>query len=222
MNIDIFKLEKKLNIKIKNKSLLKQALTHKSSNQLFNNEKLEFLGDRVIGLILSKKLIDLYPNETEGVLDKRLSKLVNRKTCASIASKSGIKNFIIMSKPSSKINFQNEKIISDTCEAIIGAVYIDRGYSYVKEFVLRLWSMEISKSNITYVDSKTQLQEHSLKLYKKLPKYRLISSKGPKHNLIFKMSVMVSGSKEFIGIGNSKQEAEQNAANNLLKHIMGS
>ena len=116
----------------------------------------------------------------------------------------------------------NEKIISDTCEAIIGAVYIDRGYSYVKEFVLRLWSMEISKSNITYVDSKTQLQEHSLKLYKKLPKYRLISSKGPKHNLIFKMSVMVSGSKEFIGIGNSKQEAEQNAANNLLKHIMGS
>ena len=99
MNINIKKFEKRLKIKIKNKDLLIEALTHKSANHLINNEKLEFLGDRVIGLILSRKLFDLYPKETEGVLDKRFSKLVNRNTCASIAWSIGIKYFIVMGRP---------------------------------------------------------------------------------------------------------------------------
>ena len=219
MNSNSQKLERKLNIKMKNKSLLTEALTHKSANQQFNNERLEFLGDRVIGLILSKKLIDLYPKKTEGVLDKRFAKLVNRKTCSSIARSNGIKNFIIKAESKKKINQKDEKILSDTCEAIIGAVYVDRGYNYVKEFVLRLWKNEIRDSHITFVDSKTKLQEYSLKLYKKLPIYRLLSSKGPKHNILFKMSVAVDGSRQFIGHGNSKKQAEQDAANNLLKSI---
>ena len=91
MNEKIKNIEKSLSIKIRNKSLLIEALTHKSANREFNNEKLEFLGDRVIGLILSKKLIDLYPNKDEGILDKRFAKLVNRKTCANIARNNGIK-----------------------------------------------------------------------------------------------------------------------------------
>ena len=219
MNSNSQKLEKKLNIKMKNKSLLTEALTHKSANQQFNNERLEFLGDRVIGLILSKKLIDLYPKKTEGVLDKRFAKLVNRKTCSSIARSNGIKNFIIKAESKKKINQKDEKILSDTCEDIIGAVYVDRGYNYVKEFVLRLWKNEIRDSHITFVDSKTKLQEYSLKLYKKLPIYRLLSSKGPKHNILFKMSVAVDGYRQFIGHGNSKKQAEQDAANNLLKSI---
>jgi len=219
MNSNSQKLEGKLNIKMRNKSLLTEALTHKSANQQFNNERLEFLGDRVIGLILSKKLIDLYPKKTEGVLDKRFAKLVNRKTCSSIARSNGIKNFIIKAESKKKINQKDEKILSDTCEAIIGAVYVDRGYNYVKEFVLRLWKNEIKDSHITFVDSKTKLQEYSLKLYKKLPIYRLLSSKGPKHNILFKMSVAVDRSRQFIGHGNSKKQAEQDAANNLLKSI---
>ena len=214
------KFEKILNIKIKKKSLILEALTHKSSNQNFNNEKLEFLGDRVIGLVLSKKLIDLYPQETEGVLDKRFARLVNRKTCATIARSNGIKKYIIKAESKNKSNENDEKILSDTCEAIVGAVYIDRGYNYVKDFVIRLWNEEIKKSYITIIDPKTKLQEHSLKLYKKLPIYKLLSSRGPKHNLIFKMSVSVVGSKQFIGIGNSKQKAEQKAAENLLKTII--
>ena len=96
MKIKINEFEKKINFKAKNKLLLAQALTHKSYNQHNNNEKLEFLGDRVIGLVLSKKLFDLYPNENEGVLDKRIAKLVNRNTCCSIAWSIGIQNFIIM------------------------------------------------------------------------------------------------------------------------------
>ena len=219
MNLNIQKFEKKFKIELKNKSLLLQALTHKSANNKVNNEKLEFLGDRVIGLILSKKLYDLYPQETEGVLDKRFAKLVNKKTCSTIAWLNGIKHFIIMGDQNKKIKKKDEKILSDVCESIIGAIYVDRGYNYVKEFVLSLWKKEINNSFITTVDSKTKLQEHSLKLYKKLPIYRLLNSKGPKHNPTFKISVVIDGSKQFIGVGNSKQQAEQDAAANLLKSL---
>ena len=192
MNPNIKNFEKRLKIKIKNKSLLIQALTHKSTNQEINNERLEFLGDRVIGLVLSNKLFDIYPKETEGVLDKRFAKLVNRKTCASLAWSIGIKDFIIMGDTKKKIIRKDEKILSDACEAIIGSIFVDRGYNYVKEFVLRLWKQDINKSHITILDPKTKLQEHSLKMYKKLPVYRLLSSKGPKHirSLKFQSSLM--------------------------------
>ncbi len=219
MNHNILKLEKKLKIKMKNKILLVEALTHKSANQNINNEKLEFLGDRVIGLILSKKLIDLYPHKSEGDLDKRFAKLVNRKTCASIAWLMGVKDYLIIGDSKKKISQKDEKILSDVCEALIGAIYTDRGYNYVKEFVLRLWKKDISESHVTILDPKTKLQEYSLKHYKKLPFYRLLNSKGPKHNPIFKISVAINKSKQFIGLGNSKKLAEQDAAAKLLKSI---
>ena len=175
MNINIKKFEKVLKIKMKNKTLLIEALTHKSANHEYNNEKLEFLGDRVIGLVLSNKLFDIYPKETEGVLDKRFAKLVNRKTCASIGWSIGINDYIIMGDTKKRINRKDEKILSDTSEALIGAIFVDRGYNYVKELVLRLWKQDINKSHITILDSKTKLQEYSLKMYKKLPVYRLLS-----------------------------------------------
>ena len=219
MILNTIKFEKKLKIEIKKKSLLIEALTHKSANQKMNNEKLEFLGDRVIALALSKKLFELYPNENEGVLDKRFAKLVNRKTCASIAWSIGIKDFIIIGDQKKSVKRKDEKILSDACEALIGAVYVDRGYNYVKEFVLNLWKDHIDKSNITILDSKTKLQEHSLKTYKKLPIYRLLSSRGPKHSPTFKIGVSIIGTQQCVGIGNSKQKAEQSAASNLLKMI---
>ena len=219
MKPNIEKFEKSLKIKMKNKSLLNHALTHKSANQEINNEKLEFLGDRVIGLVLSNKLFDMYPKENEGVLDKRFAKLVNKKTCASIGWCIGVKDFIIMGDTKKKISKKDEKILSDACEAIIGAVFVDRGYNYVKDFVLRLWKQDINKSHITILDSKTRLQEYSLKMYKKLPIYRLLSSKGPKHNPIFKVSVIIEGTKQFVGLGNSKKQAQQDGAYNLLKGI---
>ena len=219
MNSTIQKLEKLLKIKINNKTLLLEALTHKSAEQKINNEKLEFLGDTVIGLILSKKLYDLYPNETEGTLDKKFAKLVNKNTCAAIAWSNGFNFFIKMGNSKKNINKNDLKILSDVCESIIGAIYIDRGFNYVKELVLRLWENDIDNSFITTLDPKTKLQEYSLKLYKKLPKYHLLSSKGPRHSPIFKVSVSIKKSKQFIGSGNSKKEAEQAAANNLLKDI---
>ena len=217
MILDIHKFQKSQKIKFKKNSLLIEALTHKSANKKFNNEKLEFLGDRVIGLILSKKLIDLYPDENEGVLDKRFSILVNRETCSDIAWSIGIQNYIIMGNQKKKITRKDKKILSDCCEAVIGAIYVDRGYDFAKNFILKIWKKNIDKSDITILDPKTKLQEYSLKSYKKLPLYFLISSSGPRHKPIYKISVSITGSKQFIGIGGSKQQAEQNAAAKLLK-----
>ena len=215
--LNISKFQKDLKIKFKDKSLIVAALTHKSANQKNNNEKLEFLGDRVIGLVLSEKLFDLYPNETEGALDKRFARLVKKKTCSDIAWLIGIQNYIIIGNNKKKIDKTDEKILSDCCEAVIGAIYIDRGFDFVKNYILKIWKKNIDKSDITILDPKTKLQEYSLKSYKKLPLYRLISSAGPRHNPIYKISVSIIGSKQFVGAGNSKQQAEQDGAGKLLK-----
>ena len=218
VNLDnIIKFRKFLKIGFKNTSIFESALTHKSANQKNNNEKLEFLGDRVLGLVLSKKLFDLYPNEPEGVLDKRFANLVKKKTCCDVAWDLGLQNFIITGKQKSKITRDDGKILSDCCEAVIGAIFIDRGFDFVRRFILKAWKKNIDKSNKTILDPKTKLQEHSLKKFKKLPFYRLVSSSGPRHNPVYKILVSIIGSKKFVGIGNSKQEAEQDGADKLLK-----
>ena len=214
---NIHKFEKNLKIKFKNKSLIIEALTHKSANQQINNEKLEFLGDRVLGLILSKKLFDLSPKLAEGALDKKFASLVNGKTCCDIAWSIGIQNYIIIGNKKKKIIKADEKILSDCCEAIIGAIYIDRGFDIVRNYILKIWKKKIEASNVTILDPKTQLQEYSLKAYKKLPFYRLVSSSGPRHNPIYKIAVSMVGSKHFIGVGNSKQQAELDGAAKLLR-----
>ena len=214
---NIHKFEKDLKIKFKNKSLIIEALTHKSANQKINNEKLEFLGDRVLGLILSKKLFDLYPKLTEGVLDKKFASLVNRKTCCDVAWSIGIQNHILIGNKKKKIIRADEKILSDCCEAILGAIYIDRGFDIVRNYILKIWKKKIEASNVTILDPKTKLQEYSLKAYKKLPLYRLVSSSGPRHNPIYKIAVSIIGSKHFIGVGNSKQQAELDGAAKLLR-----
>ena len=214
---NIHKFEKDLKIKFKNKSLIIEAFTHKSANQKINNEKLEFLGDRVLGLILSRKLFDLYPELTEGVLDKKFASLVNRKTCCDIAWSIGIQNYIIIGNKKKKIIKADEKILSDCCEAIIGAIYIDRGIDIVRNYILKIWKKKIEASNVTILDPKTKLQEYSLKTFKKLPLYRLVSSSGPRHNPIYKIAVSIIGSKHFIGVGNSKQQAELDGAAKLLR-----
>lgn len=215
---NINKLQNILNVKFKNKSLLEIALTHKSANLKKNNEKLEFLGDRVIGLVLSKKLFDLYPNENEGILDKRFAILVRRKTCCDIAWNLSLQDFIIIGNLKKKFNKQDdEKILSDCCEAIIGAIYIDQGFDFVIKFIHRIWKKYIDVSNVTILDPKTKLQEYSLKNFKKLPSYNLVNFSGPKHNPIYTISVSIKGTKNFFGTGNSKQQAEQDAAEKLIK-----
>jgi len=217
MIINLSDLENTLKVKFKKKSLLTNALTHKSSNQKNNNEKLEFLGDRVIGLILSQRIFELYPEETEGVLDKRFAALVNRNICFEVGWSMGLQDYILVGNKKKKITKDDKKIVSDCCEALIGAIFLDQGFIYSKNFILRVWKKYLDKSVITILDSKTKLQEYSLKHFKKLPIYKLVSSSGPKHNPIYKVSVSITGLKNFVGQGNSKQRAEQDCATKLLK-----
>ena len=221
MKINYNNLEKKLKIKFNNKNLLVQSLTHKSFNSLINNEKVEFLGDRVLGLIISKKLLEIYPNEKEGILDKKFASLVNKKTCLEIAKNLGLEKYILTFKPKNKFIKVEDKVIADSCEALIGAIYLDKGYSVTENFILKIWQKNIEDSVVTQIDAKTKLQELSLKKFKKLPIYKVISNTGPRHKPVFKVAVKIHNTKFYIGEGRSKKDAQQNAAimclnNNLL------
>ena len=219
MKINYHILEKKINIKFKNKDLLAQSLTHKSFDTIKNNEKIEFLGDRVLGLVLAKKLLDIYPEDKEGVLDKKFASLVNKKTCLEIAKNINLDKFILTFNPNNKKIKIEDKIISDSCEALIGAIYLDKGLDVTERVILDLWKKNIKKSVVTQIDAKTKLQELTLKNFKRLPIYKLISSKGPRHKPSFKVGVKLPDTKYFISEGNSKKEAEQNAAMECLKSI---
>ena len=166
MEKKLSKLQNKIKYKFKNISLLKYSITHKSSNSIYNYEKSEFLGDRVLGLVISKKLISLYPNEKVGILDKKLASLVNQNTCYEIGKKLKLDEYIITGNKKNKNSSIQKKIISDTIEALIGAIYTDSGLLTAKNFILKHWDNYIIKSNITQIDSKTRLQEFSLKKYK--------------------------------------------------------
>ena len=219
MTKNLINLEKDLKIKFKNKSLLKAALTHKSASQEINNEKLEFLGDRVLGLVLSKELYDLYPNVNEGELDKRFSILVNRKTCLKISKTFNFEKFLILGKTYKNKKFVEDKILSDTVEALVGAIFLDLGFTVVEKFILHKWKEELNKSSVTVVDSKTKLQEYSLKIYKKLPLYKVLKLQGPKHNPSYKVGVKIMNTKQYIGNGKSIKLAQQSAAKSLLADI---
>ena len=217
MKISYHNLEKKIKVNFRNKNLLIKSLTHKSFDKEQNNEKIEFLGDRVLALVIAKKLLEIYPNEKEGVLDKKFASLVNKKTCLSVAKKINLDKFIKTFNPSNKNIKIEDKIISDSCEALVGAIYLEKGLDNVENVILDLWQDEIKKSVITQIDAKTSLQELSLKKFKKLPTYKLISNTGPRHKPIFKVGVKLPNSKYFYSMGNSKKDAEQNAAIECLK-----
>jgi len=212
-------LEKKLKINFKNKDLLIRSLIHKSFDSKNNNEKLEFLGDRILGFIIAKKLLELYPTDKEGTLDKKLASLVNKKMCLLVCESFELEKYIKTSS-SNKKNYKIEnKIISDACEAIIGAVFLDQGIKVAERFILDLWAEHIDNTTQTKIDSKTRLQEYSLKKFKKLPMYKLIENSGPRHKPTFKIEVKIKNTKSTTGKGFSKKDAEQNAATELLKNI---
>ena len=212
-------LEKIIKYNFKKKSLLEKSVTHKSFNNNINNEKLEFLGDRVLGLTISEILLEKYPGEKEGVIDKKFANLVNKKTCSLIAKKIDLKKFILLGSSHRKLDRSSDKITSDCLEAIVGAIYLDGGFKFAKKFIHHFWEEYLLKSNITLIDSKTKLQEFSLKKFKVLPKYIFSKKTGPQHRPLFKTEVQIPNSKKVIGIGSSKKNAQQDAANKLLKHL---
>ncbi len=210
-------LENILKYNFRDKDLLDRALTHKSFDNTKNNEKLEFLGDRVLGLIISKTLLDKYPNEKEGIIDKKFANLVNKKTCVNIAKKLNLKKYLFLGSSHKNLERSSDKILSDSLEAIVGAIHLDGGLKSSEKFVLNFWETFIDKSIITLIDSKTKLQEYSLKKFKRLPKYTFFKKAGPQHKPIFRTEVEIPESKRIIGVGSSKKNAQQNAAAKLIK-----
>ena len=217
MEKKIKEFEKIIKYNFKKSSLLEKALTHKSLDNNINNEKLEFLGDRVLGLVISEKLLDKFPNEKEGIIDKKFANLVNKRTCLLIAKKINLKKFILLGSSHKKIERSADKISSDCLEAIVGAIYLDGGFKSVEKFILNFWEEFLLKSTVTLIDSKTKLQEFSLKKFKELPKYVFFKKTGPQHRPLFKTEVQIPNSKKIVGIGSSKKNAQQNAAAKLLK-----
>ena len=213
------KLEQKINIKFKDQELLKKSLIHKSKDNINNNEKLEFLGDRVLGLILAKTLIKNFPEEKEGVIDKKFANLVNKKTCLLIARKIDLKKYIITGNSYKGFTRSDDKIISAGLEALLGAIYLDQGITVVEKIILNLWNDFLDKSLITKIDAKTQLQEYSLKIFKTLPIYKINKQSGPQHSPVFKVEVQIKGSKKYFASGASKKDAQQNAAQKLLTDL---
>ena len=212
MKINYSNLQKKINVKFKDKKLLIKSLTHKSFDKHNNNEKIEFLGDRVLGLVIAKKLLEIYPDEKEGILDKKFASLVNKKTCLQIANQINLDKYILTLNLKNRKFKIEDKIIADTCEALIGCIYLDKGYTVVENFILNFWKKKIKDSVVTEIDAKTKLQEFSLKKFKKLPIYKIISNTGPRHKPLFKVGVKLYNSKFYIAEGFSKKDAEQNAA----------
>ncbi len=219
MKHSIKELQLILNYNFQDIELLKKSLIHKSFDNQINNEKLEFLGDRVLGLVISKKLLEIYPDEKEGIIDKKYANLVNKKTCSDIARKINIKKFMSLGSSHKFLERSDDKIMSDCLEALIGAIYLDSGLRSAEKFILNFWKANLQNSSQLQIDSKTKLQEYSLKKFKELPKYTFHKKTGPQHKPVFKTEVQIPNSKKFTGTGTSKKNAQQNAAGKLLNEL---
>jgi len=219
MKISSTNLEKKLKLKFVDPKILIKSLTHKSYDSKNNNEKIEFLGDRVLGLIIAKKLLEIYPEEREGILDKKFASLVNKRKCLEIAKKIKLEKYILVFNPKNKKIVIEDKVIADCLEALIGAIYLDKGLNFTEKFILNLWSEHITASVVTQIDAKTKLQEYSLKIFKVLPIYKLISNTGPRHKPLFNVAVKLKNTKFFTAEGSSKKDAEQNAASLCFEDV---
>lgn len=219
-NFELESLEKKLNHKFKDKTLLRKALTHGSaseaSNPLNSYQRLEFLGDRVLGLAMADILYQNFPNSKEGALSRHLTSLVRKESCTKIGQKLSLGQYIILGSGEAR-NGGREKpsILADVVEALLGALFIEIGFEAVKNTIEHLWQDQISKGNLGQRDHKTALQELSHKVGLGVPAYRLIDRIGPDHEPIFTIEVNIDKNHSAKGEGSSKREAQQEAARTL-------
>lgn len=211
----------------KNKKLLSQAFTHRSylnetKEQLSSNERLEFLGDSIISFVVSKYLYNKYPQFNEGVLTNIRSLMVNTKSLAEISKSLGFGDLLKLSKGEQvSMGRQNQSLLADVFESFVGALFLDRGIEEVITFldkVLLKKSDEIVK-NKSFKDPKSLLQEYVQSRRETSPVYKVLSEYGPAHNKKFKIGVFVSAKLMGEGIGKSKREAEESAAQKALENL---
>ena len=214
MNKTIKDLEIIIKYSFKNKTLLNRALTHKSFNNDKNNEKLEFLGDRVLGLVLSEYLIKTFPREKEGILDNYFQKYANQENLYNYAKKINLHVFLKTQKGDNLEN--NKSILGDVVEAIIGAIYLDSGLKSCAKFIKKkIIDKELIHSK-PLKHPKSILQEYSLNTYQTLPKYSILNKYGNEHKPIYEVSVSINNDNVVSAKGTSLKNAEEAAASKLL------
>lgn len=226
MQKEISDFEKIIGIDFRNKSILTQALTHRSylnENRDIkggHNERLEFLGDAVLELVITHYLYEKYPSKTEGDLTSIRSALVNAQTCAQVAGELGVNNFLLLSRGEAKDTGRaRQYILANALEAIIGAIYLDQGYESAKEFIMRTIASLTERivADELWVDAKSKFQERAQDEVGITPAYRTLKEVGPDHDKKFTVGVFLNNEKVAEGSGDSKQDAEQMAARHALK-----
>ncbi len=219
---DITKIEKILKYKFNDKTLLENSVTHTSLSNNKNDyiyERLEFLGDRVLGLVIAELIYKKFIDESEGELARRISVLVSGKTLAEIVLNYNLHNYIRMNENIKFSNGENHSILSDTMEAIIGAIFLDSNYDEVKKIIESIWKEYIIKDETPPKDPKSALQELAMQLNYEMPVYSNYVKEGPDHSPKFIVNVSIKGINNSQGEGYSKKTAERNAAFKLLKVI---
>lgn len=224
--MDFSKFEKKIAISFQDKDLLKQAFIHRSyinenkDLNLTHNERLEFLGDAVLELISTVYLYKKYPQSAEGELTAYRSSLVNAVNLASIATKLGMEEYLLLSHGEKKDKGRARQIIlANTMEALIGAIFLDRGYEIAEAFIVKniMYLIDAIVAAGSWIDSKSTFQETAQEETGITPSYKMIKEIGPDHDKQFTIGVYLRNEKIAEGNGKSKQEAEQNAAQKALE-----
>lgn len=221
-------LEENLNYRFKDRRLLFEALTHKSfyhehrDKASSYNERLEFLGDSVIGLIIVERLFHLQQRYSESVLAKMKSYLVCESVLAEIAGSISLQDYILLGKGEESSGGRDKKsILSDTLEAVVGAIYLDGGYERTREIVLDFFTAKIDSAVETgeFYDYKTELQEKTQFLRGTLPEYKVVRQQGKEHKRVFTVAVYLEGKELGIASGSRKKEAETLAAKKALEKL---
>jgi ribonuclease-3 len=219
-----YELEKCLDYQFKNKDLIIEALTHKSYKKVFNNERLEYLGDAVLNLVVGEFLFTKFPSSNEGELSKIRASLVNEKGFTKLALAINLGDYIYLSDAEDR-NQGREKasILSDAFEAIMGAIYIESGLVVLKPMILKLLDENYEEINLTelFSDYKTALQEVTQAKFGAIPVYKLESAIGPDHEKEFELSLWVNDKNYATAKGKSKKLAQQAAAKIVLDHLQG-
>ena len=213
---------KLLDYQFKNNRLLEEALTHASARKSskVNNERLEFLGDRVLGLVIAEELLRKNPNSTEGEIATYYNSLVKKETCSSIAKEIGLENLLTLGKSVKRTNDrQKDKILGNAIEALIGAIFLDAGFEISKQLVLKVWRKQIDIVRDIEAHAKTVLQELLQSKGQEPPTYKQISRTGPDHDPDFCVEVVLGSGLNAIGNGSTKRMAETKAAELILKKI---
>lgn len=216
-------LEESLGHVFADRKLLERALTHASASRRASNERLEFFGDRVLGLVIAEWLFAEYPDDAEGLLALKYNTLVRGEACAAAAESAGLSQHVVMA-PSEALNGGRHKVVilGGVCEAVIAAIYLDAGYEAARNFILRHWEGSFAHLGEEMRDPKTMLQEWAQarsRATRGTPVYRNVSREGPDHAPRFVVEVSVAGEEAERGEGSSMRDAQHAAARAMLDRV---